>query len=171
MENDPAADLPSAPGAYALVVDAARPMAIVLGGRIRWDLDEGLYLYAGSAWGPGGPRARIRRHLTAAKTVRWHIDRLTNAFGVAMAIALPSGRECGVASAAAALPGATVPAPGFGSADCRACRSHLIRLPDDIGRDHLGSETFLRGLAQASGAEGAVVWRAPPVMCYWRPPA
>ena len=27
------------------------------------------------------------------------------------------------------LPGASVPVPGFGSSDCRACPAHLVALP------------------------------------------
>ncbi|MEO5374268.1 MAG: DUF123 domain-containing protein [Alphaproteobacteria bacterium] len=171
MIDDPE-KLPSVAGAYALGVEVARPLVLSLPGRAAWELDEGLHLYAGSAFGPGGLRARIRHHLAAAKAVHWHIDRLTNAFGVALAIALPGGDECGIARAAASLAGASVPAPGFGVGDCRDCPSHLIRLPEDMTRDDLVAAAFLGRLAGAAGAAvaEAVVWQAPPVMCYWRPP-
>ena len=31
------------------------------------------------------------------------------------------------------LPGASVPVPGFGSSDCRACPAHLVMLPAGLG--------------------------------------
>ncbi len=53
---------PSIPGAYALIIDipkAFRPSIPTLAGAV---LQPGRYLYAGSANGPGGVGARIRRH-------------------------------------------------------------------------------------------------------------
>lgn len=38
---------------------------------------RGFYAYVGSAKGPGGLKARIRRHLRKIKKTRWHIDYLT----------------------------------------------------------------------------------------------
>ena len=40
-------------------------------------LAPGCYVYAGSARGPGGIRARVRRHLRPDKTPHWHIDQVT----------------------------------------------------------------------------------------------
>ncbi len=93
-------------------------------------LPRGRYLYVGSAHGPGGIRARARRHLRTDKPVHWHVDRLTNAFGVALVIAMPGGSECDLLARARALPGAGIPAPGFGSTDCPTCPAHLVSLPD-----------------------------------------
>ena len=149
-EADNADSLPAAGGAYALVIDLHRPLTL---GQT-WQLDEGRVLYAGSANGPGGIRARVRRHLKGAKTVRWHVDRLTNAFGVAMAVALPGMSECAIVDAARAWSGVTVPAPGFGSSDCRTCPAHLVSLPDGLD--------VVAGLAEIADA---VVWRRPPVLC------
>ncbi|MDP6352303.1 MAG: DUF123 domain-containing protein [Alphaproteobacteria bacterium] len=92
-------------------------------------LRPGLYLYGGSAHGPGGLRARIRRHAKADKPCHWHIDRLTGAGRLVAAFAIRDGQECAVVAAAAAVAGATFPAPGFGSSDCRNCVGHLVRLP------------------------------------------
>lgn len=47
-------------------------------------------------------------------------------------IALPGRRECAIVAAIGALPGVTVPAPGFGSSDCRVCPAHLLLLPEDL---------------------------------------
>ena len=48
------------------------------GGRIFY-IPRGTYLYVGSAKGPGGLRARIKRHLRRhGKRLFWHIDYLLN---------------------------------------------------------------------------------------------
>lgn len=125
-------NMPSEPGAYALI--------ITLGGQ-SGGLAPGRYLYAGSAWGPGGIRARVRRHLRSTKSIHWHVDRLTTAGQVADVIAVPGGRECAIVAAVAALPGVTTPIPGFGSSDCRACPAHLVLLPD-----RLAPETIAQAL-------------------------
>ena len=103
-------------------------------------LPPGLYLYAGSAWGPGGIRARVGRHLRHPKSRVWHIDRLTEAAPVDDVIAFPGARECAIVAAlpgarecaiVAALPGARVPVPRFGASDCRRCESHLLAVDPD----------------------------------------
>jgi Uri superfamily endonuclease len=159
----PEADgLPAAAGAYLLVVDLLRPATLTLSGRAPVVLGEGRYLYAGSARGPGGIRARVGRHLKGAKTIRWHVDRLTNLAGVSAIIAYPGGDECALTDAARALTGAAIPAPGFGSSDCSACPAHLIAIPDSLEIE------ALPGLLP--GPEPAVLWKCPPVACFWRPP-
>lgn len=126
-------DLLATPGAYALIIE--------LSGRSCGGLAPGRYLYAGSAWGPGGIRARVRRHLRSTKSLHWHVDRLTTAGRVTGVIPVPGGRECAVVAVVAEMPGVTVPALGFGSSDCRACAAHLLRLPDG-----LEPETIARAL-------------------------
>ena len=37
---------------------------------------RGNYLYIGSAFGPGGIKARLRHHLFSTAAPRWHIDYL-----------------------------------------------------------------------------------------------
>lgn len=153
--------LPAAPGAYLLVIDLPRPMIVQRPGTAT--LDEGRYLYAGSARGPGGIRARVRRHLKGAKAIRWHVDRLTNMAGAAAVIAYAGGNECDLTAAALRLAGASVPAPGFGSSDCRRCPAHLLRIPESLAIEEL--PRLLPGPA------GAVLWRRPPLTCFWSPPA
>ena len=55
--------LPDIRGAYALVLRLAHETRLDIATLGRPLLPAGLYLYAGSAWGPGGIRARVRRHL------------------------------------------------------------------------------------------------------------
>ncbi len=126
-------DLPAVPGAYLLWLPVARPIALVrpMPGTL---LEPGIYLYLGSANGPGGLRARVARHLRADKRPRWHVDQLTVAAGArARALAWPGGDECAWREAVQAA-GASVPVPRFGASDCRRCPAHLLRL-DDAGPD------------------------------------
>lgn len=123
-------DIPVVPGAYVLVLALTRPLAITICGVTR-TLGAGRYLYCGSAYGPGGLRARIARHLRAAKPIRWHIDRLTTSGKVRGAWIFPDGDECALARSLAHLP---APIRGFGSSDCRSCRSHLFRWPYGVRR-------------------------------------
>lgn len=118
----------AAPGAYGLVIRLDRPVRAKLGRRPLIDLAPGLYFYGGSARGPGGLRARLNRHARTPKPVHWHVDQLTAAGAIAGVWASKSAVECGLVSAVSGLGGAWVPAPGFGSSDCRACASHLVCL-------------------------------------------
>jgi Uri superfamily endonuclease len=100
-------DLPAAPGAYVLMLELRRPVRLAIATLPATTLPPGRYAYAGSARGPGGIRARVRRHLRKDKKPHWHIDRLADLLRV---------------------PGASVPVPGFGSSDCRRCAAHLVAL-------------------------------------------
>jgi Uri superfamily endonuclease len=120
-------DAPSVPGAYVLVIEMARPLTIALPRKPAMTLGTGRYLYCGSARGPGGLSARLRRHMRRGKSVRWHVDRLTEVGDVIGAWALPGGDECELAAALSSLP---APIAGFGSTDCARCRSHLFEWQD-----------------------------------------
>jgi Uri superfamily endonuclease len=85
-------------------------------------LVPGRYIYAGSAYGPGGLKARLSRHMRRTKVERWHIDQLTKT-GVRGAWIFPGCNECDLVVMNSALP---VPIVGFGSTDCKRCRSHLL---------------------------------------------
>jgi Uri superfamily endonuclease len=118
--------LPRAPGAYALLIELAEPLDVRLRGQPAISLTPGRYLYCGSAYGPGGLRARIGRHMRRDKAQRWHVDQLTGAGDVTGAFVFPGGNECSLVAALAELP---IAIPGFGSSDCRSCASHLLALP------------------------------------------
>ena len=127
---------PDAPGAYALILRLAGETRLDITSLRRPVLPAGLYLYAGSARGSGGIRARVGRHLKQPKAAVWHIDRLTEAAQVEAVIAFPGGRECAVAEFAIAH-GAGVPIPRFGASDCRRCVAHLLAV-DAAVLDALG---------------------------------
>ncbi len=148
--------LPDTPGAYGLVIHAAAPLRPSIPTLPPFELPRGLYLYAGSAHGPGGIRSRVRRHLKADKGLRWHIDHLTNACLPVLVIAVAGGNECGLIEAALAWEGTGVPAPGFGSSDCRTCPAHLVRLGDNMRAEDFQDPARLNEMARAAGGGGAV---------------
>lgn len=121
--------LPVEPGAYLLLIELAAPLALDIPRLGAATLAPGRYAYGGSAYGPGGLRARIGRHLRRDKPPRWHVDRLTAAGRVIGVRAVPGGRECALVRDLLAVPGTSVPLPGFGSSDCRSCPAHLVMLP------------------------------------------
>ena len=121
--------VPPEPGAYVLLIELGAPLALEVAGLPRAVLPAGRYAYCGSAYGRGGLKARIGRHLRADKAHRWHVDRLTAAGRIVAFRAVPGGRECDLLDRLLEAPGAAVPVPGFGSSDCRACPAHLLALP------------------------------------------
>jgi histidyl-tRNA synthetase len=115
------AEIPALPGAYLLLIELAAPIALVR--PTRAILQPGRYLYAGSAYGPGGLNARISRHMRCDKRKGWHVDQLTTSAAVLGAWVLPHGNECDLIEQQPELP---VPIVRFGNSDCRRCRSHLL---------------------------------------------
>lgn len=117
------------PGAYALVIRLETVFAAAIGALGDVVLPPGSYVYLGSANGPGGMAARVRRHLKREKRLHWHVDHLTN-LGALTDIALwPGGDECALVEHLSAGKGITFPVPGFGSSDCRHCAAHLLAAP------------------------------------------
>ena len=88
--------------------------------------EPGWYIYAGSARGPGGMAARLRRHFRREKKIHWHVDHLTTSGQVVAACAFPGRGECELAQHLARSLSVTSGPKGFGSSDCRRCRSHLV---------------------------------------------
>ncbi|MBN2471925.1 MAG: GIY-YIG nuclease family protein [Anaerolineae bacterium] len=131
----PTRELPRLAGTYALLIRVAAPLVIEAGRLGAIALAPGWVVYTGSAHGPGGLLARVSRHRRAEKKPRWHIDALTLTAPVTAvwAAVAPERLECRWAAALTALPGASLPARGFGASDC-GCPAHLIRViaPDAI---------------------------------------
>lgn len=122
-------DLPSVRGAYVLLIETVATVSLVVRGTMA-RLAPGTYLYCGSARGPGGIRARVGRHLKAGKTLRWHVDRLTEAGRITGVIVAPDGDECDLFDGLRSRLRGAVPVAGFGSSDCRRCPAHLLSIPD-----------------------------------------
>ncbi|MEJ5358679.1 MAG: GIY-YIG nuclease family protein [Desulfobacterales bacterium] len=120
--------LPAQAGIYALILFCPRGEDLEVGALGRRRFPAGWYVYVGSAWGPGGLRGRLGRHLAAGGTLRWHIDFLRRAAALREIWCLPgagAATEHRWADLLAQAPGASVPVPRFGAGDCR-CRAHLL---------------------------------------------
>ncbi|MDW8099096.1 MAG: GIY-YIG nuclease family protein [Anaerolineae bacterium] len=126
--------IPSTPGTYALLIQISAPIEITPGRLGSFSLVSGWYVYVGSARGPGGLAARLRRHLRPPefKRAHWHIDHLLAQAPISRAIWVmgEERRECEWARQLLASPGAELPIPRFGASDCD-CPSHLIRFTDE----------------------------------------
>ncbi len=129
--------VPSGTGAYVLLIELSAPLGLDIAGLPRAWLAPERYAYCGSAYGPGGLKARIGRHLRADKAHRWHVDRLTGAGRIVDFRAVPDGHECDLLDRVLEVPGAAVPVPGFGSSDCRRCPAHLVALPEGFDLDEV----------------------------------
>jgi len=117
---------PAEKGAYALLLLVDNPLVF------RWRMqamqfDPGRYVYAGSARGAGGIRARLRHHLRRDKSPHWHVDHLTNQADTIDVVASIDGSECRIVSRLIGTGQFQVPIAGFGSSDCRGCPAHLLR--------------------------------------------
>jgi Uri superfamily endonuclease len=109
-----------------LAVWALMTTMVMIARRPPVELSTGRYLYCGSANGPGGPKARVTRHARHGKSMRWHVDQLTEHGTITGICIARHGRECDLVAMLAPLP---MPIPGFGSSDCARCWSHLLALP------------------------------------------
>ena len=121
--------LPDTAGSYLLIAHLPQPLRLRRGALTGRTLASGWYVYAGSARGPGGLRARLGRHLRRRKRLRWHIDRVTTAADVRLGLALPdpAADECALIAALLRGGGFAPALPGFGSSDCDVCPAHLLR--------------------------------------------
>jgi len=118
------------PGTYALLLRADAERTVEIGALGEMTIRPGVYVYVGSAFGPGGVRARVRRHARADGARHWHVDYLRS--GTTLEAVWythdPTRRECAWAAALRRRPDADVPLDGFGASDCD-CVSHLVALP------------------------------------------
>ena len=108
--------LPSLPGTYALLLRSNAEQDLQVGSLGNQKLLPGFFVYVGSAFGPGGLKARVKRHLAADKKLRWHVDYLRAATQpVAVWYTLDEHRqECRWAEVMSSMTGVTVPIAGFG---------------------------------------------------------
>lgn len=123
--------LPAGPGTYILVLKLPGRTACRVGALGDQRFKPGMYLYVGSAFGPGGLRARLSRHLEMDKTLHWHIDYLRQQADIQeIWFNLDPGRlEHQAARVLAEREAFSEPVPGFGAADC-SCRTHLFFAAD-----------------------------------------
>ena len=106
---------------YQLSIVIDQPVRVRVGRLGEFLFPAGRYVYTGSA--RRNLEARVARHLRQEKALRWHIDYLLTAPGVAVVRVRRSAKdECELNQSGRG----TIIAPGFGASDCRAgCGSHL----------------------------------------------
>ena len=128
------------PGTYILILRIDNTRDIEIGRIGKHTVKKGYYFYAGSAFGPGGIRARISRHLRVDKTKRWHIDYIRDAGSVVSALVNygKKKKECTWASKMNLSQITTTPILNFGSSDC-SCKSHLFYSEKRINIEKLRS--------------------------------
>ena len=114
-----------------LVAYLPAPAVISAGSLGEMSLDEGHYLYCGSA--QAGLMPRLARHMRPDKQRHWHIDHLTGAGQAIGALTVRGGKEteCRLAALIGSFPGVVPSGHRFGSSDCR-CSTHLFHLKDEI---------------------------------------
>jgi Uri superfamily endonuclease len=150
--------IPSAPGCYALQLHLENPQSLQVGRLGEYKFPAGDYIYLGSALGPGGLKARLGRHLRVDGRLHWHIDWLRTISVVSGYYFLESelSLECHWSQRLMTYPGVSVPAPRFGSSDCKTkekpCAAHLVWFKSGA---HLAS--IHKILSTASGSK--VVYR------------
>ncbi len=110
---------------YQLYIHLSRPAVITIGrlGALEWP--PGGYIYTGSA--RKNPLARVTRHLSQTKLLKWHIDYfLAHEAAAITDVRFFDEEECRLNQA---TPGRILLAR-FGASDCRhGCGSHFKYLP------------------------------------------
>ena len=106
---------------YQLLIRVEGDREVRVGRLGTFTFPAGRYVYTGSA--RRALEARVARHLSRTKRLRWHIDYLLAAPGVAIeSVRRFATPECAANQAV----GGRVQVVGFGASDCRAgCGSHL----------------------------------------------
>jgi Uri superfamily endonuclease len=121
MPSSCAGGAPAKYRTYQLIIEVRRPLWLQVGRLGTFRFPAGRYVYTGSA--RRSLEARIARHLSSRKRLRWHIDYLLAQRAVKVVRVRRSRLdECQLNRS---VRGAT-PAAGFGASDCEAgCGSHL----------------------------------------------
>lgn len=106
---------------YQLYIQLHKAARIKIGKLGVFRFPAGCYIYTGSA--KRNMHARIRRHLTKSKKLKWHIDYLlSNPSAKVMQVKLFDEEECGLNQRTSGQ----LLIPGFGASDCKHhCGSHL----------------------------------------------
>jgi len=124
IENPPEMDYL----AYQLWIKVGEPVTLRVGSLGILDFPAGVYIYTGS--GRRNLEQRIRRHLSGAKHIRWHIDYLLSNPSVrVLAVHRSRLEECFWNRATRGR----ILFPRFGATDCRrGCVSHLKYISPDL---------------------------------------
>lgn len=114
-------------GTYILILRSTKEQTVQVGALGAMTVTPGVYAYVGSAFGPGGVRARVQRHAESGGASHWHVDYLRSVTKLDEVWYTHDSerRECLWASVFRDLSGASIPLTGFGASDCD-CTAHLI---------------------------------------------
>ena len=114
-------------GVYIAVFYLPAAQNICVGRLGQFHFKKGVYFYMGSA--QRNLSARLKRHSSKKKSMRWHIDYLSSKSKMLGAITIPGPRkhECELAKQLSKM--FEVPVPGFGASDCH-CSGHLFYAPE-----------------------------------------
>ena len=112
---------------YQLHIHLCRSVSIQVGALGCYRFPAGDYIYTGSA--KRNISARVRRHCSDSKKLRWHIDYLLhNPAASIIKVELSAEPECRLNQSTCG----DIPVPGFGASDCRSgCGSHLKYIVSD----------------------------------------
>ncbi|WP_456457360.1 GIY-YIG nuclease family protein [Thermovibrio sp.] len=116
-----------------------------------FNLKPSLYLYVGSAFGSGGLKSRLLRHLKRDKKNHWHLDFITTSslfFPISVYLFAEKRVECKLALRFSKEFSFV---PSFGSSDC-TCPSHLFLIDDTLKLDSICRE-FGATISQIEKAE------------------
>ena len=122
--------IPADSGAYFLEFGVQKSRLVNIGALGDFQFEPGAYRYCGSAYGPGGLAARLRRHLRSGTKTHWHVDYLAAEFPIVRIGFEVDGGECKLVSGL--LDQAwrhTI--EGLGTSDCSQCVSHLVYKPSN----------------------------------------
>ncbi|MEE9493885.1 MAG: GIY-YIG nuclease family protein [Gammaproteobacteria bacterium] len=114
-------------GTYVLEVFLSTSEQIRVGKIGVKGFQAGYYYYVGSAFGPGGLRARIRHHAGHSRRKHWHIDYLSELAELQSVFFVADTQrfEHEWAQRLMSLALLNIPVKGFGATDCH-CLSHLF---------------------------------------------
>ena len=123
-------ELDASPGSYGIIFNSSEESAgntCQIGRLGTMQLKQGYYCYFGSAFGPGGLKARLGHHQRPARKPHWHLDYLKSHLKLEAIWYTrdTERREHLWASILANQHGSAAPLVGFGSSDC-SCATHLI---------------------------------------------
>ena len=114
-------------GTYILILYLQQKHFIDIGKLGQFYFKRGYYSYVGSAFGPGGLRARLTHHVKIADKPHWHIDYLRKKAKIKEIWVTDHFEkiEHEWALNLRKMDGASIPVPGFGCSDCK-CPAHLF---------------------------------------------
>ena len=117
-------------GTYLLYLKIDKPIDVVIRKK-ELTIDEGFYIYVGSAFGSGGLASRIHRHLRRRKKEHLHIDQITisqHCSILGIAAFFNEKIECKIAQKLSQIEEIS-PIKDFGNSDCkRDCFGHFFQV-------------------------------------------